>query len=93
MKIKNNLQLITKLFLVLIESFTLLLPLWMTDLYIIYIGNIKNQLLNNNLSREINYILQSSILGLLLVFLWIITLTYFISDLKKLIFNLSKRMK
>lgn len=93
MQIKNNLQLITKLFLVLIESFTLLLPLWMTDLYIIYIGNIKNQLLNNNLSREINYILQSSILGLLLVFLWIITLTYFISDFKKLIFNLSKRMK
>lgn len=93
MQIKNNLQLITKLFLVLIESFTLLLPLWMTDLYIIYIGNIKNQLLNNNLSREINYILQSSILGLLRVFLWIITLTYFISDLKKLIFNLSKRMK
>lgn len=88
MKIKKTMAL--KFFLVLTESFTLLLPLWMTDLYIIYIGTIKNQLLNNILTKEINYILQSSIWGLLLVFLWIITLTYFISDFRRFMFELKK---
>lgn len=78
----------TKLILVLIEGFTLLLLLWMIAPFIINIGKVPNQLLNSTIDGGLNYILWISIWVLLPIFLWIITLTATISDLKKLISDL-----
>lgn len=90
MKVKRIIYL---MILVLIESCALVLPIWMTNLYVIYIGSIKNKLLSNSLSVEIPCVIQSSIFGLFLVCLWIGTLVYLISDLKKLIFHLRKLIR
>lgn len=73
----------TKLILVLIEGFTLLLLLWMIAPFIINIGKVPKQLLNSTIDGGLNYILWISIWVLLPIFLWIITLTATISDLLK----------
>lgn len=78
----------TKLILVLIEGFTLLLLLWMIAPFTINIGKVPNQLLNSTIDGGLNYILWISIWVLLPIFLWVITLTATISDLKKLISDL-----
>lgn len=86
-------KLLTKLILILIEGYTLLLLLWMIASVIPNIGKIKNQLLNGTFNGELNYVLWISIWVLLPVFLWSIILTATIFDLRKLISDLLKNIK